>query len=78
MGKSLHTREYKALTALLLEARKQAGLTQQQVADRLRKPQSYVAKYEGGERRLDVIEFLAVCRVLRAKPAEIISDLTPN
>ena len=77
MGKSLYTREYKALTALLFEARKKAGLTQQQVADRLKKPQSYVAKYEGGERRLDVIEFLAVCKALRTSAALLVGELGP-
>ena len=75
MGKSLHTKEYKALTAFLIEARKEAGLTQQQVADRLKKTQPFVAKYESGERRLDVIEFLAVCRVLRNSSSEILGRL---
>ena len=75
MGKSLHTKEYKALTALLIEARKEAGLTQQQVADRLKKTQPFVAKYESGERRLDVIEFLAVCRALRKSSSEILGRL---
>lgn len=36
---------------------------------------SYVAKYEGGERRLDVIEFLAICKVLRAEPCKLIAGL---
>jgi len=68
MANSLHSREYKVLTALLIEARKKAGLTQQQVADRLGKPQSFVAKYEGGERRLDIIEFIHLCRLLNERP----------
>ena len=54
--------------------RKAAGLTQTVLAERLGKPPSYVAKYEGGDRRLDVLEFLDVaaaigfdpCRILRA------------
>jgi len=75
MAKSLHSKEYKALTVVLLEARKEAGLTQQQVADRLKKPQSFVAKYEGGERRLDVIEFLAVCKALKISAAHLIGQL---
>jgi len=39
-------------------------MTQTQLAKRLGKPQSFVAKYEGGERRLDVIEFVDVVRAL--------------
>jgi hypothetical protein len=50
-------------------------LTQQQVADRLKRPQSFVAKYEGGERRLDVIEFLAVARTLGADSINILRIL---
>jgi transcriptional regulator with XRE-family HTH domain len=76
MRKSLYSKEHKALTALLLEARKEAGLTQQQVADRLKKPQSFVAKYEGGERRLDVIEFLKICYVLKISPAIVIAKIS--
>jgi transcriptional regulator with XRE-family HTH domain len=75
MAKSLHSKEYKVLMALLRESRQKAGLTQQQVADRLKKPQSYVAKYEGGERRLDVIEFLAICKTLRTSPEKLIARL---
>jgi transcriptional regulator with XRE-family HTH domain len=56
----------------LVEARKAAGLTQQQVADRLKKPQSFVAKVEAGERRLDLIEFLQFTRALGADPARIV------
>jgi len=72
MRKSVHSREYKVLTALLTGARKRAGVTQQQLADSLKRPQSFVAKYEGGERRLDVIEFVYVCRALGQDPARII------
>jgi len=52
-----------------------AGLTQQQVAKRLRKPQSFVSKYENGERRLDVAEFLGVLRILGADPHDALSEI---
>jgi transcriptional regulator with XRE-family HTH domain len=58
-----------------LKARKSAGLTQQEVAKRLRKPQSFVAKYEGGERRVDVVEFVTICRAIGADPAKLIKAL---
>lgn len=56
MEKSLYTAEYQRLCALLIQLRHQAGLTQVQVAAVLRVPQSFVSKYEAGQRRLDVIE----------------------
>lgn len=75
MRKSLYTKAYKRLTDLLASARRDAGLTQQQVAGKLGKPQSFVAKYEKGERRLDVIEFLEIARVLNADAKAIIDQV---
>jgi transcriptional regulator with XRE-family HTH domain len=56
MAKSVHSSEYRQLLARLKSAREDAGLTQVQVAEKLKKPQSYVSKVEAGERRLDPIE----------------------
>lgn len=75
MAKSLHTPEYEFFRALLVAAREQAGLTQVEVSARLGRPQSFVAKYEGGERRLDVVELLQVCAALGVDPHNIISDM---
>jgi len=74
-AKTLRSPEHRALCALLVAARRKAGLNQTELADRLSKPQSFVAKYEGGERRLDVIEFLAVSRALGADPQRLLRDL---
>jgi len=52
------------LQVLLRQARTEAGLTQTDVAQRLGQPQSFVSKYESGERRLDVLELRDVCRVI--------------
>lgn len=52
------------LVALLRQLREKAGLRQRDVAQKLGRPQSFVAKYEGGERRLDVIELRDVCLAL--------------
>ena len=65
MTKSVSTEQYRRLCALLIESRRMAGLTQVEVSAQLARPQSYVSKVERGERRLDVIEFLEMARVLR-------------
>ncbi|MDN7458580.1 MULTISPECIES: helix-turn-helix domain-containing protein [Burkholderia] len=75
MVKSLHSPSYVLFRQLLSKAREDAGLTQTEVAARLRRPQSFVAKYEGGERRLDVVEFIEVCAVLGVEPNSIITPL---
>jgi transcriptional regulator with XRE-family HTH domain len=54
--KTLRSRGHRALLDVLIEARKREGLTQQQLAERLGKPQSYVAKIEAAERGIDPIE----------------------
>lgn len=73
--KSAFSTEYKLLCVLLRDARTRAGLTQEDVAKRLNRPQSYVSKYESGERRLDVIEFVRVAKVLRVAPEMILKGL---
>lgn len=60
--------DYAKLREQFIQARKSAGLTQVDLADRLGRPQSFVSKYERGERRLDVIEFCEVCRALGVNP----------
>ena len=62
--KSIHNARYQFLLTLLLEARNAVGMTQKELAAQLGRPQSFVSKTENGERRLDVIEFLDVCRAL--------------
>lgn len=74
--KSLRTTEHKRLIDLLIAAREKAGMTQQQLADRLGKPQSYIAKYEGGERRIDVVEFINIARSLNFDPARAVREVS--
>lgn len=59
-----------ALLELLVSLRAEAGLRQLDLADRLGKPQSFVSKYESGERRLDIIELRAVCEALKVSLVE--------
>lgn len=56
MRKSIRTPEHKALCTLLRDIRLEAGLTQEELAERLGKPQAFVSRYELGERRLDLVE----------------------
>jgi transcriptional regulator with XRE-family HTH domain len=67
--------QYDTFQKALVDARQEIGLTQQEVAFRLGRPQSFVSKYESGERRLDVVEFLGVCQALGIKSQTILKKL---
>lgn len=71
MQKTLRTPAHRALQRLLIERRKSLELTQREVASMLHRPQSFVAKYETGERKLDLVEFCAVARALKAEPVAL-------
>lgn len=66
---------YQKLSRVLVEARERSGMTQVELAKRLRKPQSFVSKYERGERGLDVIEFRRVALALGADPIRLLRKL---
>jgi transcriptional regulator with XRE-family HTH domain len=74
MPNPLHEPNYTTFRTMLIEAREKAGLTQVDVAGRLGKPQSYVSKYERGERRLDFVEFVLLAEILDLQPADFFSD----
>lgn len=61
MRKSIFSADQKRLQALLRQVRVSAGLSQQDLAEHLGKPQSFVSKYEQGERRLDLLELRHIC-----------------
>jgi hypothetical protein len=73
--KSAFGRKYRQFRELLTEARLRAGLTQTALARKLGRHQSFVSKFENGERRLDVIEFLDVARALSLDPVRVIAEL---
>jgi transcriptional regulator with XRE-family HTH domain len=75
LPKTIYSERDKRLRELLKSQRKAAGLTQTVVADRLGKPPSYVAKYEGGDRRLDIVEFLDVAAAIGFDPCRLIRSL---
>jgi transcriptional regulator with XRE-family HTH domain len=65
----------KKLKTALANARKAVGLTQLDVAARLKKPQSFVSKYETGERKLTVGDLVAVCEAIGVKSAKILESV---
>jgi len=65
MGESIHSREYKIIIQKLINVRLHSGITQVQVAAKLKKPQSYVSKIERRERRLDVVELKQLLRIYK-------------
>jgi transcriptional regulator with XRE-family HTH domain len=75
LDKSVHSAGQTAFCELMVKARKSSGLTQQELAKRLHKPQSFVTKYEGGERRVDVVEFVTICKAIGADPAKLLRAL---
>jgi len=68
-------KQYQRFRDLITEARRSAGLTQVEVAARLKQNQSYVSKYESGVRRLDVVEYIQVAKAVGIDPAELIRKL---
>jgi Helix-turn-helix len=75
LPKTIHTERHRKLRAILVAERKVAGLTQTVVAERLGKPPSYVAKYELGDRRIDILEFLDIAAAIGFDPCEVIRSL---
>lgn len=73
--KSTHSAQYRALLARMRAAREARGISQQELARRLGKPQSYVSKAELGERRLDVVEFLHFMRAIEGEPHALLRDI---
>jgi len=73
--KSVHSAGQAAFCELMIRARKAAGLTQHELAKCLRRPQSFVAKYEGGERCVDVVEFIEICKAVEADPNKLLKAL---
>jgi transcriptional regulator with XRE-family HTH domain len=64
MPRSIFSAKYTRFREMLVAARRASGMTQVDLAVRLGRKQSYVSKFERGERRLDIVEFLEVAEVL--------------
>ena len=75
MSASNSNPKYKIFQQLLAHYRQEHDLTQMQLAEMLGRPQSFVSKYENGERRIDLIEFLEIAGALKIEPAEFLKQL---
>ena len=74
MDKTACSAAHARLRKLLRKLRKDAGLRQVDLAKRLDEPQSFVSKYESGERRLDFIEVHEICRALNITLSEFVRE----
>ena len=73
--KTLSSDLYRDFLPLMRDVRISAKLSQAQLAERLGRPQSFVSKYESGERRLDVIEFIVICQAIGVAPEKLVKKL---
>lgn len=76
MSKSTFSSEYTVFRETLKDLRLRAAITQTDLATRLGRPQSHVSKFEAGERRLDVIETMAICDAIGVSFEDFISEFT--
>ena len=75
MEKSIYSRDYEAMLALLRDVRKDAKVTQIELAARLGATQSFVTKCERGDRRLDLVQVRTICRALGMTLPEFVEKL---
>lgn len=73
--KALYSDPYQRFIALLRQARQAADLTQAELSKQLGRPQSFVSKYERGERRLDVVEFMEICERIGVEPLDMMRKI---
>lgn len=74
MEKSIFSGDYTLVLQLLRDARRRAGMTQEGLAERLGKTQSFISKCERGERRLDIVDVREICRALGTTLPEFVAD----
>ena len=78
MSKSLFSEANERLVDVLIAARHSAGLRQIDVADKLKKDQSYISNIERGQRRVDVIEFYVLAKALGCDPVDLFRRASQN
>lgn len=75
LRKSIHSTEHEFLRQYLKNRRKDLGLSQRNLADRMGVIYSFIGKVETGDRRLDVIEFIQYCHTLELDPIEVVKEI---
>lgn len=73
MVKSIFSKQHDVLIELLKHVRIELGLTQRELSDKLNQPQSFISKYESGERRLDLIELRQICLAMEINLTDFIN-----
>ena len=73
--KHLRSPKHRALIATIAKARRAAGLTQRELAAKLKRSNSFIWKLEAGERQVNVLEFIEIARTLGVKPSELIAEI---
>jgi transcriptional regulator with XRE-family HTH domain len=68
-------RNHRIVGECLADARKAAGITQDELAALLKKPQSLISAYERGQRRIDLLEFLTVMDAIKADPQKVFGQI---
>lgn len=77
MSKTIHSSAQQALVAGLTRMRKEAGLSQMMLAERLHCHQSMIARIESGERRIDVVELVIIARAIGVSPDAVLMEVVP-
>lgn len=75
MFKSMHPNQYKILREHLVRIRKEADLTQVELARKLGIKQQVISKIEQGERQIDVLEFIEICKACAQQPETVLKCL---
>lgn len=75
MSKSAFSDAHQILVEQLIAARKQSGMKQAELAALLGKDQSYISNIERGQRRVDVIEFVALARAMETSPLKMLANI---
>jgi transcriptional regulator with XRE-family HTH domain len=75
LGKTLQSAKHKALIELLVAKREAVGLTQAEMAKSLGEYQSFVARLESGQRRVDIVEYLTISKVLNLDPLKALAKI---
>ena len=73
--KHLRSAKHRALIAVIVKARRAAGLSQRQLTEKLKRSNSFVWKFEAGERQINALEFIEIARVLGSKASTLLSEI---